>query len=191
MKIVQTFTAIDFETTGNVKGYPNLPWQLGVVSLRGGKIDLAAPLIDTYLNVPMTHPFASIVPGDYQLHREVLAEAPTFSSLWQHLNQLLSVSIPVAHNISTERTLLARLAPMTHYPQWVDTLTLMRRVYPNLSSYALENLIPMLGLLPRLTELVPGRSPHNAFYDAVACGLLLEHILALPAWNDAELEDLL
>ena len=46
------FTALDFETTGVVRGSESLPWQLGAVSLRGGRVDLAAPRLDTLIRVP-------------------------------------------------------------------------------------------------------------------------------------------
>ena len=33
-----TFTVIDFEGTGSVKGYPDEPWQIGLVQIRNGKL---------------------------------------------------------------------------------------------------------------------------------------------------------
>ena len=33
-----TITAIDFEGTGAVKGWPDEPWQIGLISLREGRI---------------------------------------------------------------------------------------------------------------------------------------------------------
>ncbi|MBQ3810030.1 MAG: hypothetical protein II839_04340, partial [Kiritimatiellae bacterium] len=50
--------------------------------------------------------------------------------------------------------------------------------------HALEDLVPALGLLPRLLALAPGLAPHDALYDALACGLLLRHLLAQPGWAD-------
>ena len=32
------WTALDFETTGTVKGWPNEPWQLGLVKIEDGVI---------------------------------------------------------------------------------------------------------------------------------------------------------
>lgn len=182
--------ALDFETTGKVRGFPSLPWQLGAVILRGGRIDLAAPRFDTYLRVPETWPFSAHAPGEHRANRAAIAAAPEAMEVWPALHARLCAAVPVAHNAATERNVLARLAPMTRYPHWVDTLPLARRAWPGLGDYALESLIPTLGLLPRLQELVPGRAPHDAYYDAVACALLLEHLLAQPGWRTATLADL-
>ncbi len=176
-------TALDFETTGVVKGYDNLPWQLGAVTLRSGKVELAAPLFDTYICVPENHPFSKHAPGAHRAHRREIAQAPTFADVWPSLHAQLHQTIPVAHNAATERKVLSAFAPMTRYPLWIDTLRLARYIWRGLPSYALDDLIPTLGLLPRLTALVPNRAPHDAYYDAVACGLLLETILALPGWS--------
>lgn len=186
-----SFLALDFETTGTVKGYPSLPWQIGAVSLRDGAVTLEAPSLDSYLHVPEDWPFSRHAPGEHRANRAAIAAAPPPLEVWQSLHPLLLQSIPVAHNAATERTILARLAPLAHYSCWVDTLSLTRRAYPGLPSYALERLIPCLRLQPCLDRLVPGRAPHDAFYDAAACGLLLEHLLSLPGWTTLTLEALL
>ncbi len=184
------FTVLDFETTGVVKGFKSLPWQLGAVTVRAGALDLGAPSFDTYLRVPENYPFSKHAPGEHRANRLAIAHAPEAMDVWQHLHARLSVTVPVAHNAGTERNILLKLAPMTRYPYWVDTLSLTRRVYPGLTSYALEDLLPTLCLQERLSALVPGRAPHDAYYDAVACALLLEHLLALPGWSNACLADL-
>jgi DNA polymerase III epsilon subunit-like protein len=38
--------------------------------------------------------------------------------------------------------------------------------------------------------LCPGRAAHDALYDAVACAVLLEHLLHLPAWTQCSLDTL-
>ena len=186
----QSYVALDFETTGVVKGYPSLPWQLGAVTLTRGTLDLGGPRFDTYLRVPADYPFSRHAPGEYRANRGAIAVALAFAEVWPQLHQCLASAIPVAHNTATERNLLLRFAPMTHYPYWVDTLPLARAAYPGLSSYALEALIPYLGLQARLEALVPARAPHDAYYDAVACALLLEHLLALPAWSALTVADI-
>ena len=79
---------------------------------------------------------------------------------------------------------------MTRYPHWVDTLPLARKIYPTLPSFALEDLVPALGLQAELARCVPNRAPHDAYYDAVACALLLIHFLSLPGWSTLTLGDL-
>ena len=46
-----SFVASDFETTGGVAGYLSVPWQIGVVSVRNGRVDLAESF-NSYLRVP-------------------------------------------------------------------------------------------------------------------------------------------
>jgi DNA polymerase III epsilon subunit-like protein len=185
-----TFTVLDFETTGTVKGFISRPWQLGAVLVRGTQLSLTEGCFDTLLRVPEDYPFSKYAPGTYAAQRAAIATAPDILTVWPALHAQLSCTIPVAHNAATERTQLARLAPMTRYPHWVDTLTLSRKIYPSLTSFALDDLIPALGLTPQLQQLVPNRAPHDAYYDAVACALLLIHILSLPGWSTLTLGDL-
>ena len=188
--VLPEFLAIDFETTGTVRGFPSLPWQLGAVTLRGGKVDLSAPSFDTFLRVPETWPFSQHAPGNHRSCREAIATAPEAMDVWPLLHERLSAAIPVAHNAATERGVLARFAPMTRYERWIDTLSLARYAWPGLKDYTLETLTQCLGLLPRLETLVPNRGPHDAYYDAVACALLLEYLLMQPGWQAATIEDL-
>ncbi|HIV09910.1 MAG TPA: hypothetical protein IAC79_07350 [Candidatus Spyradenecus faecavium] len=181
------FTALDFETTGVVKGFESLPWQLGAVSLQGGRVETA---LDTYLRVPADYPFSRHAPGEHRAHRDAIAAAPAALDVWARLHPLLAATVPVAHNIAAERTILTRLAPLTRYPLWVDTLRLSRQAYPSLPSHALERLIPALGLRPALDALIPGRAPHDALYDAAACALLLRYLLSLPGWDALTVADL-
>ena len=185
-----TFTVLDFETTGTVKGFECLPWQLGAVTasaLKGLQFD--APCFDTFMHVPLGHRFSGRAPGRHAQLRAEIAIAPTAQTVWQDLHAALSTTIPVAHNAATERNVLARLAPMTRYPFWIDTLRIVRKAYPTLTSYALDDIIPVLGLEAQLRQIVPGRDPHDAYYDAVACALLLLHLLALPGWGELTLAE--
>lgn len=185
------YTALDFETTGTTKGYPSLPWQIGAIEFRIGEPLSNAFFLDSLLYVPSDYPFSKNAPGTHQQQRTAIAAAPTFETLWPVLHAQLSKTIPVAHNASTERNILLHFAPITHYPYWIDTLPLTRRIYPNLPSYALEDLIPLLGLKDPLTQLLPSRKPHDAYYDALACALLLQHLLSLPGWDGIPLSEII
>ena len=74
----------------------------------------------------------------------------------------------VAHNIACERTILTRLAPLTPWGPWLDTLKLAKSRYPGLPSYALGDLCETFGVVPELE----GRSWHDGLFDAVACARL-------------------
>ena len=180
------FSAIDFETTGAVPGFPNEPWQVGVVSVAENIAHCASGIqhcsFESLLRVAPDRPFNKWAPGRHAKIRAELAEAPALADLWPELAPRLAGPV-VAHNAGTERTLLRTAAPL-HVPgPWIDTLALARKAWPAAPSHALEDLVPALGLLPRLQALLPGREPHDALYDAAACALLLLHVLAQPGWG--------
>jgi len=180
--------ALDFETTGVVDDFPSVPWQIGMAFVEDGRV------VDTYrfsrLLNPGARPFNPYVPGRHAILRDELAEAPTFAEIWPELAPWLGGRPVIAHNVATERTVLANAFPLHDFGPWIDTLDLARLAYPRLGSHKLEELIPALGLGQRLTTLCPGLSPHDAFYDAMAAALLFEHLLAQPGWGQATIEEL-
>ena len=182
------FTAIDFETTGTVPGWPVEPWQIGLceISCEGGVTGGFSSL----LGVSAERPFNRFAPGRHALIRDELALSPTLPEIWDELAPRL-VGIPlVAHNVGTERTMLRKAAPLHALGPWIDTLKLSRIVAPGLASYALGDVIAHFGLTAAVDAACPGLSAHDAYYDAVACGLLLIHFLSLPGWKCATLGQL-
>ncbi len=175
------FAAIDFETTGAVPGFPNEPWQVGAVAVPAAA-DAPPATFESLLRIDPARPFNRYAPGRHAKLRAALAGSPPLPSLWPRLAPLLAGPV-AAHNAATERSLLAAAAPL-HVPgPWIDTLALARRAWPGAASHALEDLVPALGLEPRVRALVPGRGPHDALYDAAACAVLLRHLLAQPGWD--------
>ena len=144
---MEGFTALDFETTGFKGGETNEPWQLGVAVVRG------AVVVETH---------------EWFFRSSVRPEAPTLMEQWEEIFPLLSGRRLVAHNISTERTLLTRLAPLTKWGPWTDTLKLARARFPSLPGYQLGELCEAFGCVP----VFEGRSWHDGLYDAVACAEL-------------------
>ena len=190
MRASQTdLVALDFETTGTADGFLNTPWQIGLVWMSQGKVVLERSF-QSLLRVPAEQPFNPYAPGRWAQLRHELAEAPTITELWPQLQPLLLGQPPVAHHAPTERTLLRQLFPFQEFGPWVDTLAIARLAFPKLPDYKLENLIPALGLEPRLQQRCPGLAPHDAYYDAVACATLLEAVLAAPGWNQARVDEL-
>jgi DNA polymerase III epsilon subunit-like protein len=176
------FTVVDFETTGAVSGWPVEPWQVGMVAVRSGSV-VAGERFEALLRVSPERPFNPRAPGRHAQLRPELAQALTLAERWPEI-AAWTVSRPlVAHNIGTERAVLARAAPLHRFGPWIDTLRLVRKAWPRLASAALADVVVGLGLGERVSALCPGRGAHDALYDAVACGLLLEHLLAQPGWE--------
>ena len=115
-----TWTVLDFETTGTVKGWPNEPWQLGLVKVQDGRI-LPETKWETLFRVG-ERPFSPRAVGRYAELREELARAPEAALLWPELASRLLGTPLVAHNCATERTVLTKLAPMSRFGPWIDTL---------------------------------------------------------------------
>ena len=141
------FAAIDFETTGYENGATNEPWQLGVAIVRDGRI------VET---------------REFFFRTAETPDRDTLMDQWADWQSLLAGRRLVAHNIATERTILTRVAPLTKWGPWTDTLKLAKARYPKLPSYALGDLCAMFGLVPQLD----GRTWHDGLYDAIACANL-------------------
>ena len=184
-----TITAIDFEGTGRVAGYPDEPWQIGLVNLSAGRVE-PQTLFESLLKVG-DRPFNRYAPGRHSVLRNEISKAPTLPQLWPQIRERLAGTIPAAHNCATEKRYLTRAFPLHPNLQWIDTLKISRIAYPKLKSYKLEDICERLNLTSRILKIIPGREPHDALYDAVACALLLESMLTLPGWENVTVVALL
>jgi DNA polymerase-3 subunit epsilon len=141
------FVALDFETTGYENGGTNEPWQLGIALVKD---------------------FQIVETKEWFFKSSFKEDAPTLIDQWEEFFPYLSGRRLVAHNIATERTILTRLAPLTKWGPWVDTMRLAKARYPRMDSYALGDLCAAFGCVPEISE----RTWHDALYDAVACARL-------------------
>lgn len=181
--------AIDFETTGSAPGFLNSPWQIGIVPIVDGRL-CPEEAFTALLRVPAEQPFNPMTPGRWAQLREELAVSPTLPELWEQLRPMLSGIPLVAHNAATERSILRQYLPLEEFGPWIDTLAISRRAYPALGDYKLENLVPALGLEQEFSAHCPGLAPHDALYDAFACGALLTSLLQAPGWDQATIANL-
>lgn len=176
------FTAIDFETTGSVDHLPSEPWQIGMCKV--SYKDSISEGYSKYLKIDASRPFNRYAPGRHAQIRDILAESETIQSLWPDVFPWVSNGPVVAHNIGTEKTILRHTAPLHKIGPWIDTLRLAKKFYPGLQSYALNDILIMLGLEDKVKTLCPDLEPHDAYYDAVACGILLLHFISSPGWEN-------
>ena len=148
------FVAIDFETTAFDDGGASEPWQLGW-----------ARVVD--LEVVETREWFFDVEGAPA--RAHAADAlGTLAGSFEIWSPYLLARRLVAHNLACERTILTRVAPLTKWGPWVDTLRLAKARYPKLPGYTLSELCEIFGCVPQLE----GRTWHDGLYDAVACANL-------------------
>ena len=181
-------TVIDFETTGVVEGFAAEPWQFGIVRLRDGRVD-ASSFFTGFIRIG-ERPFSPHAPGMWMQHLGEIRTAPPLANWWPKFQPHLRCDAMAAHSIGTEKKILRSLAPLHDHGLWIDTLKLARLAFPDWKSHTLEDVIAKLDLLPRIAKLCPGRASHDALFDAVAAAVLLEHLLAFPAWRDATVDAL-
>jgi len=182
-------TVLDYESTGSLSGYANEPWQIGMVSLVGGKVD-AGSMFESLLRVDANRPFNPYAPGRHAALRDEISAAPTPQQLWPLVKHRLTGHPLCAHNVATEKKFARAMAPMHPFGPWIDTLRIARKVWPGCPSYALGDLVVMLGLQPRVDERCLGKEAHDALYDAVASAMLLEHLLEQPGWGSVTVGEL-
>lgn len=182
-------TVLDFEGTGAVRGYPDEPWQIGLIQIRDGCVS-AESMYESLLHVG-DRPFNCYAPGRHAEIREELMQAPDLSTLWHKLRVYLEGVPLVAHNVATEKRYLTGAFPLHRVRAWIDTLKLTRLAYPDLRSHKLDDVLVDLGLRDQVGAIVPGREPHDALYDAIGCAVVLSHLLAQPGWRDMTMDDLL
>ncbi len=133
--------AIDFETDDQ-----GCPWQLGAVAFEFGEC-------------------GETVPGEMHDWR---FENGDVMAKWEEIYGFLAGKTLIAHNIACEKTILTRLAPITPWGPWIDTLKIAKKRYPKLASHTLGDLCAVFGCVPELE----GRTWHDGLYDALACGML-------------------
>lgn len=148
------FIAIDFETTGYENGNVNEPWQLGAALVRD-------------LEIVETREWFFDVEGAPERAHESDALG-TLQSSFEVWGPYLMNHRLVAHNIACEKTILTRVAPLTKWGPWVDTMKLAKARYPKLPSYKLGDLCDVFGCVPDMPE----RTWHDGLFDAIACANL-------------------
>ena len=164
------FTAIDFESAGAARGKTDSPVQVGLASW-SPSTGHAAPFV-SYL-----HTDQAIQWSARKIHGigpEQLASAPTLLSLWPELKKRLAGAIVVAHGKGTEKRFL-RCFPGHGFGPWIDTLLIARAAWPQLPDHSLGALCRAHQLTDTIESLVPGKSWHDALFDAVASLVLLDH----------------
>jgi DNA polymerase-3 subunit epsilon len=180
------FTAIDFESAGAARGMTDSPVQVGLAtwSAASGHVDPFVSYLFTEQPVQWSaRKIHGIGPAD-------LAGAPALVTLWPDMKRRLSGAVVVAHGKGTEKRFL-RAFPGHGFGPWIDTLLLARAAWPDLTHHSLGALCECHGLTPAIRALVPGKSWHDALFDATASLVLLAHLIGALTLADQPLACLL
>jgi DNA polymerase-3 subunit epsilon len=180
------FTAIDFESAGAARGGTDSPVQVGLASWSADDGHHGNFVSYLFTDAPIlwsARKVHGIGPAD-------LADAPRLLALLPELKNRLHGAIVVAHGKGTEKRFL-RAFPGHPFGPWVDTLLLARAAWPALPSHSLGAVCESCGLTEEIRALVPGKSWHDALFDAVASLAVLAHLFATHALADQPVEALL
>ncbi len=175
------FTAIDFESAGAARGMTDSPVQIGLASwsIIGGHEGAFVSYLATDQPVQWS---ARKIHG---IGPEDLVNAPSLLSLWPELKSRLTGAVVIAHGKGTEKRFL-RTFPGHGFGPWIDTLLLARAAWPELKEHSLGALCRHWELTEKVRVIVPGKSWHDALFDAVASLVLFEHLLISHALADED-----
>ena len=167
--------------------------EFGVVTLLGGQVVECA--------TRLCKPDGVITSTEYQQHgigHNEAIQAEPFSAEWDRFVKLRKTGPLGAHHASVEQRFLKSVWPYppaspdfsqvdkqrADWGPWVDTRQLYTRVFPDVESHSLGNLIATFNLQSRLDILASVHCPqarsryHCALYDAIASALLLVYLCA-------------
>jgi DNA polymerase-3 subunit epsilon len=166
------FSAIDFESAGASRGSTDAPVQVGLATW-----SMDAGHGETFVSYLRTdQPVQWSARKIHGIGPEQLADAPALLSLWPELKSRLAGAVVVAHGKGTEKRFL-RAFPGHGFGPWIDTLLIARAAWPTLPDHSLGALCDRMELTAAVRALVPGKSWHDALFDAVASLVLLEHLI--------------
>lgn len=161
------FAVVDLETTGGHKEL-NRIMEIGIALMDGSDI------VDTYhALVDPGHPITPFVRELTGISDEMVQGQPQFSSIAEHVAELLENRIFVAHNVQFDCKFLTtelKRCCIKFNPPRLCTVKLSRRVFPGQPSYSLHKLTESLGL--------PDFNHHRALDDTMAAAEILKLALA-------------
>lgn len=154
------FTVFDLETTGMS------PVRDRIVEIGAVRVDPDGVVtrFETLVNPSIPIPFA--LTKIHGIDNEMVADAPIFKDAAYTFLDFAKGSKLVAHNARFDLAFLQESLARSGLPVWkagaYDSIVLIRKAYPGLSSYSLQSLRRDLGLG---AELDVSR-PHRAGFDA-------------------------
>ena len=169
------FTVFDLETTGMSPVRDRIV-EIGAVRVeKDGTLSRFATLVN-----PST-PISPAVSRIHGIDDEMVKEAPLFKEAGYAFQDFARGSRLVAHNARFDLSFLQESFARVGLPLWkegaYDSIVLIRKAYPGLSSYSLPALVRTWALED---DSIPGQA-HRAAYDAemtmLAFGMAMEKLI--------------
>ena len=165
------FTVFDLETTGMS------PVNDRIVEIAAMRVEVTGEYSQFHT---LLNPSRAIPPGATRVHHitnEMVAEAPRFQHIAHDFLEFARNSTLVAHNARFDLSFLQESLARCGLPLWqgktMDSLLLVRKLYPGLPSYSLQNLRGVLSL----DRIEDDLTAHRAGDDVVWTMRLLESLL--------------
>jgi DNA polymerase-3 subunit epsilon len=160
------YTVIDFETAGPKR---DTPCELGICVVRDGRI------IETksWLIKPACYPnFGRMNIAVHGIRPSDVADKQEFNELWSEIYTYLNGEILVAHNTSFDISVLTRTLNLYGLDipdnDYLCTLQLAKRIWPNRDGYKLNDLCASIGHT---------FNHHKAEEDCIAAAKLLNYMI--------------
>jgi DNA polymerase-3 subunit epsilon len=150
------FTALDFETANAL-----IPCELGVCVVRGGIITETR----SWLIKPSCFPYMNYWNENiHGISTRDLVDAPYFDVAWKEIEPYITDNLLVAHNaafdVSVLRAVLNYYGISSPTADYLCSVKLARRMWPNMTSHRLDALCRRFGIV---------FNHHRAGADAEAC----------------------
>lgn len=159
------FVAIDFETA--TSKYTSI-CSMGICVVEDSKVKERK----SFYIKPVPFEFNSYNIKIHGITPEMVEFSPTFGEVWEKIKPYIDGKLVVAHNTSFDVTALCATLDEwgIEYPtfDYLCTVKLSQKAYPELKSHKLNNLCSALGV-----EF----SHHDAYDDAYACAMALLRIM--------------
>ena len=170
------FTVFDLETTGMSPVYDR------IVEIAAMRVDLTGEYSEFHT---LINPGRLIPHSASRVHHitdDMVADSPRFQNIGHDFLEFARNSTLVAHNARFDLSFLQESLARTGLPLWqgktMDSLLLVKKLYPGLPSYSLQNLRNSL----KLDRAGDDLSAHRAGDDVVWTMRLLETLLTR-AWE--------
>lgn len=159
------YVVFDLETTGLS------PYKDEIIEIGAVKVNKEGQIVDTFTTlVKPSQPVSDFIQNLTGISNDMLEDAPSIYVALPRFANFAGDEILVGHNVTFDIAFIQQKAKiykdMKFLNPYVDTLSLTRKVYPNLKSYKLQDLIKEFDLKTF--------AAHRALADVVATQQLYE-----------------
>lgn len=152
-KIINDYCVLDLETTGLSFDYDEII-EIGILKIRDNKI------IDTFSQLVKPHReidgFITELTG---ITQEMLNDKPSFHDIKNDVLGFINGDLIVGHNTYFDKNFLENGVGHELDNEYIDTLQFSRKIYPELKSHRLEDMVNFLSL---------SSNEHRALEDCIS-----------------------